>query len=204
MVLAQPAGKQGSAPASAPNCKARSYKKLGPGAKRMSRPFAVVPSGNPSTDKLAPRKSDPRSDKPLAQRARWTRQQEAKLLGLTLERSTCLGRTLQESPKKNKQPSNPTASHLSDGYSRPTPVLLCELFRRGVHVVPQEPLEVRRQNLAARRATVRSQPETRISLAQNPVLNWLTQNHASKIKQADIRSYFWLGLSLANLHLPRF
>ena len=37
---------------------------------------------------------------------------------------------------------------------------------------------------------------------QNPVLKWSTQNHASRIKQADIRSYLRLGLSLTNLH-PR-
>ena len=37
---------------------------------------------------------------------------------------------------------------------------------------------------------------------QDPVLRWYTQNHASRIKKADIRSYFWLGSSLTNLHLP--
>ena len=37
---------------------------------------------------------------------------------------------------------------------------------------------------------------------RNPVLRWSTQNHASRIKKADIRNYFWLGASLANLHLP--
>ena len=39
------------------------------------------------------------------------------------------------------------------------------------------------------------------SLAQNPVLKWSqSQNHASRIKKADIRHYFWLGLALTNLH----
>ena len=31
-----------------------------------------------------------------------------------------------------------------------------------------------------------------------PVFKWLTQNHASRIKKADIRSYLWLGLSFTN------
>ena len=31
---------------------------------------------------------------------------------------------------------------------------------------------------------------------QNPVSKWSTQNHASRIKKADTRSYFWLGLPL--------
>ena len=39
-----------------------------------------------------------------------------------------------------------------------------------------------------------------LSQNQNPVLTW----YASRIRQADIRSYLWLGLSLTNLHLPRF
>ena len=38
----------------------------------------------------------------------------------------------------------------------------------------------------------------------SPVVKWSTQNHASRIKKADICSYLWLGLSLTNLHLPRF
>ena len=41
-----------------------------------------------------------------------------------------------------------------------------------------------------------------VSHNQSPVLKWSTQNHASRIKKADIRSYLWLGLSLTNLHLP--
>ena len=36
------------------------------------------------------------------------------------------------------------------------------------------------------------------------VLEWSTQNHASRTKKADIRSYFCLGLYLTNLHLPGF
>ena len=41
-----------------------------------------------------------------------------------------------------------------------------------------------------------------LSYNQNSVLEWSTQNHASRIKKADIRSYLWLGLALTNLHLP--
>ena len=37
------------------------------------------------------------------------------------------------------------------------------------------------------------------SLAQNPVLKWSTQNHASRIKKAVFRRCLWLGSSLANL-----
>ena len=39
-----------------------------------------------------------------------------------------------------------------------------------------------------------------LSHNQNPVLKWLTQNHASG-KYKGGRSCFWLGLSLANFHL---
>ena len=39
---------------------------------------------------------------------------------------------------------------------------------------------------------------------QNPVLKWSTQNHASRIKKADIRSCLWPGDCLTNLHLPGF
>ena len=46
-------------------------------------------------------------------------------------------------------------------------------------------------------------PEHHLSHAQNPVLKWSTQNHASRNKKADIRNYFW-RLPLTNLHLPRF
>ena len=35
--------------------------------------------------------------------------------------------------------------------------------------------------------------KTDLSHNQNPVLQWLTQNHASRIKKADIRSYLWQG-----------
>ena len=42
------------------------------------------------------------------------------------------------------------------------------------------------------------------SLAQNVALKWPeSQNHASRIKKAELRSDLWQwGLSLANLHLP--
>ena len=35
---------------------------------------------------------------------------------------------------------------------------------------------------------------SRLSHNQHPVLNWSSQNHALRIKKADIRSYLWLGL----------
>ena len=38
---------------------------------------------------------------------------------------------------------------------------------------------------------------------QNPLLKWSTQNHASRNKKADIRSYLLLGLSLTNLSYTR-
>ena len=41
-----------------------------------------------------------------------------------------------------------------------------------------------------------------LSHNQNPVLKWSTQNHVKNSEGG--RSYFWLGLSLANLHLPGF
>ena len=48
-------------------------------------------------------------------------------------------------------------------------------------------------------ANLDTPPLSHMSHKQNPVLKWSTQNHASRIKKADLRSYFWLGLSL-NLH----
>ena len=40
---------------------------------------------------------------------------------------------------------------------------------------------------------------------KTPLLTWSeSQNHASRIKKADLRRYLWLGLSLTNLHLPGF
>ena len=44
--------------------------------------------------------------------------------------------------------------------------------------------------------------QTHMSHNQNLVLKWSTQNHASRIKKAEFRNYFWLGLPLTNLHLP--
>ena len=34
---------------------------------------------------------------------------------------------------------------------------------------------------------------THLSHNQNPALKWSTQNHASRIKTAEIRSYLWQG-----------
>ena len=43
-------------------------------------------------------------------------------------------------------------------------------------------------------------PITRRSESQSkPRKTWSTQNHASRIKKADIRNYFWLELPLTNL-----
>ena len=44
--------------------------------------------------------------------------------------------------------------------------------------------------------------ETHQSQIQNPVLKWSTQNHVKNLEGG--RSYFWLGSSLTNLHLPGF
>ena len=59
--------------------------------------------------------------------------------------------------------------------------------------------------IAAKSWELRKKPQLAgVKIKTDSVQKWLTQNHTSRIRKADIRNYFRLGLPLTDLHLPRF